>query len=178
MLVLPPLLLLLLPPLLLTRPVAVGMRPGHERHRGGRWRVLYHKQVPYILLVVLLLVLVVVVLALVVVLVVLLLVLVLRLLALLHSESATAADAPPRRTLGPEFGGSLGVLWYLANCISVAFYMLGLAEPIVRCAAWWSWWCCFWCWWCWWCCCCCPAAAAPNCRSCCCCCHCHGHCYC
>ena len=35
------------------------------------------------------------------------------------------------RTLGPEFGGSIGILFYAAYCVGVAFYASGFAEEVV-----------------------------------------------
>eukprot|EP01083_Nonionella_stella_P181753 652076_1 len=35
------------------------------------------------------------------------------------------------RTLGPEFGGSIGLLFYSAYCVGVAFYCTGFAEEVV-----------------------------------------------
>lgn len=35
------------------------------------------------------------------------------------------------RTLGPEFGGSIGILFYAAYCVGVAFYCTGFAEELV-----------------------------------------------
>ena len=35
------------------------------------------------------------------------------------------------RTLGAEFGGSIGILFYAAYCVGVAFYCTGCAEEIV-----------------------------------------------
>ena len=35
------------------------------------------------------------------------------------------------RTLGPEFGGSIGLLFYAAYCVGVAFYCSGFAEELV-----------------------------------------------
>ena len=35
------------------------------------------------------------------------------------------------RTLGPEFGGSIGLLFYAAYCVGVAFYCTGFAEELV-----------------------------------------------
>lgn len=36
------------------------------------------------------------------------------------------------RTLGPEFGGTIGVALYLAQTLSVPFYILGFTEALVR----------------------------------------------
>ena len=35
------------------------------------------------------------------------------------------------RTLGPEFGGSIGILFYSAYCVGTAFYCFGCAEEAV-----------------------------------------------
>eukprot|EP01084_Bolivina_argentea_P100138 179882_1 len=36
------------------------------------------------------------------------------------------------RSLGPEFGGSIGILFYAAYCVGVAFYSVGFAEEIAK----------------------------------------------
>lgn len=35
------------------------------------------------------------------------------------------------RTLGPEFGGAIGIIFALANAVAVAMYVVGFAETIV-----------------------------------------------
>lgn len=36
------------------------------------------------------------------------------------------------RSLGPEFGGAIGIVFSLANAVAVAMYIVGFAETIVR----------------------------------------------
>lgn len=35
------------------------------------------------------------------------------------------------RSLGPEFGGSIGLMFYLANVCACGVYVLGLVEAIL-----------------------------------------------
>ncbi len=35
------------------------------------------------------------------------------------------------RSLGPEFGGAIGLIFALANAVAVAMYVVGFAETIV-----------------------------------------------
>jgi len=34
------------------------------------------------------------------------------------------------RSLGPEFGGAIGIIFSLANTIAVAMYVVGFAETV------------------------------------------------
>jgi len=34
------------------------------------------------------------------------------------------------RSLGPEFGGAIGIIFSLANAIAVAMYVVGFAETV------------------------------------------------
>lgn len=35
------------------------------------------------------------------------------------------------RSLGPEFGGAIGLIFSLANAVGVALYVVGFAETVV-----------------------------------------------
>lgn len=37
------------------------------------------------------------------------------------------------RSLGPEFGGSIGLIFSLANAIACAMYVVGFCESLVAC---------------------------------------------
>lgn len=37
------------------------------------------------------------------------------------------------RSLGPEFGGSIGLIFSLANAIACAMYVVGFCESLVDC---------------------------------------------
>lgn len=34
------------------------------------------------------------------------------------------------RSLGPEFGGSIGIIFSLANAVAIAMYVVGFAEAV------------------------------------------------
>ena len=34
------------------------------------------------------------------------------------------------RSLGPEFGGSIGIIFSIANAVAVAMYAIGFAETV------------------------------------------------
>lgn len=36
------------------------------------------------------------------------------------------------RSLGPEFGGAIGMIFSLANAVAVAMYVVGFAETLVQ----------------------------------------------
>lgn len=36
------------------------------------------------------------------------------------------------RSLGPEFGGAIGIVFSVANAVAVAMYVVGFAETIVN----------------------------------------------
>lgn len=36
------------------------------------------------------------------------------------------------RSLGPEFGGSIGLIFAFANAVAVAMYVVGFAETVVQ----------------------------------------------
>lgn len=36
------------------------------------------------------------------------------------------------RSLGPEFGGSIGLIFAFANAVAVAMYVVGFAETVVK----------------------------------------------
>lgn len=35
------------------------------------------------------------------------------------------------RSLGPEFGGAIGIIFFAANAVGIAFYMQGFADTVV-----------------------------------------------
>lgn len=37
------------------------------------------------------------------------------------------------RSLGPEFGGSIGLIFSLANAVACAMYVVGFCESVVSC---------------------------------------------
>lgn len=36
------------------------------------------------------------------------------------------------RSLGPEFGGAIGLIFALANAVAVAMYVVGFAETLIQ----------------------------------------------
>lgn len=36
------------------------------------------------------------------------------------------------RSLGPEFGGSIGLIFAFANAVAVAMYVVGFAETVIE----------------------------------------------
>ena len=36
------------------------------------------------------------------------------------------------RSLGPEFGGAIGVIFSVANAVAVAMYVVGFSETVVE----------------------------------------------
>lgn len=36
------------------------------------------------------------------------------------------------RSLGPEFGGAVGIIFYFANAIGTTFYLVAFADNFVR----------------------------------------------
>lgn len=50
---------------------------------------------------------------------------------LLHVLSSGGAYYLISRSLGPEFGGSIGLIFSFANAVAVAMYVVGFAETVV-----------------------------------------------
>lgn len=50
---------------------------------------------------------------------------------LLHVLSSGGAYYLISRSLGPEFGGSIGLIFAFANAVAVAMYVVGFAETVV-----------------------------------------------
>lgn len=48
------------------------------------------------------------------------------------SLSAGGAYYLISRSLGPEFGGSIGLIFAFANAVAVAMYVVGFAETVVE----------------------------------------------
>lgn len=54
------------------------------------------------------------------------------LLCALHFIISGGAYYLISRSLGPEFGGSIGLIFAFANAVAVAMYVVGFAETVVE----------------------------------------------
>lgn len=54
------------------------------------------------------------------------------LLCVLHFIISGGAYYLISRSLGPEFGGSIGLIFAFANAVAVAMYVVGFAETVVE----------------------------------------------